>query len=112
MSKIKGITVTLINKVKNGVDDFGHPTYTEKRTNVNDVLVMPLTSTEIIDALNLTGKKAVYNIAVPKGDGNVWKDQQVEFFGHVWKIVGFPKSGIEENMPLKWNEVWMVADYE
>lgn len=112
MSKIKGITVTLINKVKNGVDGFGHPVYTEKRTNVDNVLVAPLTSTEITDALNLTGKKVVYNIAVPKGDENVWKDQQVEFFGHVWQVVGFPKSGITENIPLDWNDIWMVADYE
>lgn len=112
MGKIKGITVTLINKVESGVDGFGHPVYTEKRTNVDNVLVVPLTSTEVADALNLTGKKAVYNIAIPKGDGNIWKDQQVEFFGNVWQVIGFSKRGIEENIPLDWNDIWMVADYE
>ena len=105
MGRIKGMTVTLVNKIQTGTDPFGHPTYTEKR-------VSPLSSTEVADALNLTGKKVVYNIAIPKDDANKWKDQQVEFFGHTWQVVGFPRRGIEENIPLEWNEIWMVADYE
>lgn len=112
MSRIKGMAVTLINKIQTGTDPFGHPVYTERRTTVNNVLVSPISSAEILDALNLTGKKVVYNLAVPKGDKNTWKDQKVEFFGRTWQVVGFPKRGIDENIPLDWNEIWMVADYE
>lgn len=112
MAKIKGITVTLINKIEAGRDGFDHPVYSEKRTDVENVLVAPATIAEITDMMNLTGKKAVYNIAIPKGDEHVWEDQKVEFFGSVWKVVGFPKRGIDANIPLDWNEIWMVAKYE
>ena len=112
MAKIKGITVTLINKIEAGRDGFDHPVYSEKRTDVENVLVAPATIAEITDMMNLTGKKAVYNIAIPKGDEHIWEDQMVEFFGSVWQVVGFPKRGIDENLPLDWNDIWMVAKYE
>lgn len=112
MGKPKGITVTLINKIEAGKDGFGHPIYEEVRKEVDNVLVAPATTQEISDKLNLYGKKAVYNIAIPKGDTNVWEDQIVEFFGHTWQIVGFPKRGIDTNLPLDWNEIWMAAIYD
>ena len=112
MGKPKGITVTLINKIEAGKDGFGHPIYEEVRKEVDNVLVAPATTQEISDKLNLDGKKAVYNIAIPKGDTNVWEDQIVEFFGHTWQIGGFPKRGIDTNLPLDWNEIWMAAIYD
>ena len=112
MAKIKGITVTLINKIEAGRDGFDRPVYSEKCTDVENVLVAPATIAEITDMMNLTGKKAVYNIAIPKGDEHVWEDQKVEFFGSVWQVVGFPKRGIDANIPLDWNDIWMVAKYE
>ncbi len=111
MGRIKGITVTLINEIEVGKDGFYHPIYKEKRVLVENVLVSPATITEINDMQNLIGKKAVYQLAIPKGDTNIWKDQKVEFFGQTWKVIGFPKKGISENIPLDWNEIWMVADY-
>ncbi len=112
MSRIKGIEVILINQVEDGRDGFDHPVMTETRISVQDVLVSPLSVTEMADTLNLTGKKAVYQMAIPKGDTNTWKDQKVEFFGQVWQVIGYPKRGIEKNIPLKWHEIWQVAAYE
>lgn len=112
MAKITGITVTLIEQIENGKDEFNHPIYSEKRVRVGNVLVAPAQTTEIVDALNLTGKKAVYNIAIPKGDKHNWKDNIVEFFGEKWQVIGFPQMGIEANIPLSWNQKWMVARYE
>lgn len=112
MAMIKGITVELINKIEVGKDEFNHPIYREETTEVENVLVCPASASEIVDAMNLTGKKAVYNLAIPKGDNHVWKDQKVEFFGDTWQVIGFPQRGIEENIPLDWNEKWMVARYE
>lgn len=106
------MTVTLINKVEVGKDEFNHPMYVQECTDVEDVLVAPASTTEIADSLNLTGKKAVYTIAIPKGDQHCWKDQKVKFWGRVWQVIGFSQRGIEENIPLKWNEKWMVAEYE
>jgi hypothetical protein len=64
-----------------------------------------------LDTLNLTGKKAVYTIAIPKGDEHVWEDNKVEFFGETWKVIGLPQQGIEHNIPLEWNQKWMVERY-
>lgn len=68
-------------------------------------------ASEILDTLNLTGKKAVYTIAIPKGDEHVWEDNKVEFFGETWKVIGLPQQGIEHNIPLEWNQKWMVERY-
>ena len=54
--KIKGITVTLWDKVKTGVDELRQPIYEEVAEEVENVLVAPVTDEEIVDTLNLTGK--------------------------------------------------------
>lgn len=112
MAMIKGITVTLYQKNKIGEDEFKHPIYEEETVEVENVLVAPASTTEILDTQNLTGKKAVYTIAIPKGDMNRWKDNRVDFFGEAWRVIGFPQMGIEANIPLDWNQKWTVERYE
>lgn len=111
MTMIKGITVTLYEKEKIDEDPFGKPIYKETPTKVENVLVAPANTSEILDTLNLTGKKAVYTIAIPKEDEHAWEDNKVEFFGETWKVIGLPQQGIEHNIPLKWNQKWMVERY-
>ena len=109
---IKGITVTLYNKTLDSTDGFGDPVYTETAVNVDDVLVYPASSTEILETTNLYGKKAVYTLAIPKGDTHEWEDKRVSFFGKEWHTFGIPTQGIEENIPLRWNMKVMVERYE
>lgn len=109
---INGTTVTLINLVQTGTDAFGAPIYNEVETEVNDVLVAPSNNDDIVNALNLWGKKAVYTLGLPKGDAHVWKDQKVRFFGATWQVIGLPIEGIESNIPLRWHTKWMVERYE
>ncbi|MBQ2658632.1 MAG: hypothetical protein IJF87_08705 [Erysipelotrichaceae bacterium] len=109
---IKGIPVVLINKVKTGVDGFNRPTYTEQRITVNNVLVSPAESEDVISQLNLTGRKAVYTLGIPKGDTNVWEDQDVEFFGERFHVFTIQTKGIESMIPLEWNGKVMVERYE
>ena len=108
---IKGIPVKLYERITSGTDTFGHPIYTETPVTVEDVLVAPTSTTEVLDMLNITGKKAVYNIAIPKGDTHTWQDCRVDFFGTSWRVIGFPQQGIEENIPGRWNQRWMVECY-
>lgn len=109
---IKGITVTLINKVETGRDPFNAPVYSEVRTPVDNVLVAPVNRSEHIESMErLFAKRAVYDIAIPKGDTHVWQDQVVEFFGERWRVFGFPQTGIEANIPLDWNTKWTVERY-
>lgn len=112
MSMIKGITVILKQKVLSGTDGFNRPIYTYNDIPVENVLVAPATSDDIATSLDLTGKRAEYTMAIPKGDTNDWKDTFVEFFGHKWKTFGVPLQGIEANIPLDWNKKVMVELYE
>ena len=109
---IKGMPVKLYERELSGTDEFDHPVYTETTVIVENVLVAPASTTEILDTLNLTGKKAVYNIAIPKGDSHTWQDCRVDFFGQSWRVIGLPQQGIDENIPGAWNQKWMVERYE
>lgn len=112
MSKIKGISVILVDKVEVGRDPFGAPIYNEKEIVVDNVLVSPTQSEEVINQYNLTGRRAVYTLAIPKGDTNNWTDREVRFFGKRWKVFGEPLEGIEEMIPLGWNKKVTVERYE
>ena len=112
MAMIKGITVTLISKEKIGVDPFGQDIYAQQEIDVDNVLVAPSSSSDLITAQNLTGKKAVYTLAIPKSDKNSWENNCVIFFGQKWHVLGFAIEGIEGNIPLDWNKKVMVERYE
>ena len=110
-SMIKGLTVILYEKTAAGVDDFNKTIYAEKAVRIENVLVAPATSTDVVESTNLYGKKAVYTLAIPKGDRHIWEDRRVDFFGESWRVIGFPTEGIEENIPLSWNKKVMVERY-
>lgn len=108
---IQGISINLINLVEIGKDDFNNPIFEEQSIVVDNVLVAPSSSDDIVDSTNLYGKKAIYTIAIPKGDTHIWVDQVVEFFGERWKVFSFPMTGIEANIPLSWNSKYYVERY-
>lgn len=108
---LKGITITLYNKAEALVDEFNRPVYQEAPIQVENVLVAPESNPEVLSRLNLSGKKEVYVLAVPKGDTNDWADAKVEFFGKVWRTVGEPQEGIEGLIPLDWNKKVRVERY-
>jgi len=112
MGRIKGITVTLIGKTKNGRDDFGHPIYENTEIQVENVLVVPASTDDVTNQLNLTGRKAAYTLAIPKGDTHDWENKEVRFFGKRWQVFGLPLEGIESLIPLDWNKKVMVERYE
>lgn len=112
MIAIKGITVTLYDKVQIDEDAFHRPVYKEIPVEVDNVLIAPVSTEDIINQTNLSGKKAVYTLAIPKMDTHDWEDRIVEFFGAKWHTVGFPIQGIEEMIPLKWNKKVTVEKYE
>lgn len=108
---IKGITVTLISKQETGRDPFGEPIYEDVEIEVDNVLISPTTSDDIVNQMTLTGKKAVYTLAIPKGDTNKWEDQEVRFFGETWRVFGVPLQGIDHLIPLDWNKKVTVERY-
>lgn len=112
MSLIKGITVVLFEKEETGKDEFNRPIYSEKETAVENVLVSPTSQQEILDTLNLTGRKAVYTLGIPKGDTHDWENKRVRFFDKTWHTIGMPLQGIDAMIPLDWNMKVQVERYE
>lgn len=112
MTLIKGIDVVLIDKIQNGVDSFNHPIFVDNEIVVKNVLVAPASTDDITNSVNLTGKKAVYTMGIPKGDDNNWENKEVLFFGKKWRTIGIAQQGIESLIPLDWNKKVMVERYE
>lgn len=110
--KIHGMTITLYNKVVTGQDGFGEDIVEEQAVNIENVIVSPVNSDEVVNTLNLTGRKAVYTLGIPKGDMHDWEDKKVEFFGDTFRTFGAVTQGIEDMIPLKWNKKVMCERYE
>ena len=103
MSVLKGITIMLYEKVQTGTDPTNRPMYTETPVEVSNVLVGQPDDGEVLSTMNLTGRKVVYTLGIPKGDTHEWEDCTVEFWGQKFRVIGIPTQGIEELIPLEWN---------
>lgn len=112
MALIKGITITLYEKQKIGVDGFNRPIYNENPVKVENVLVVPASGDDAASQTNLSGRKEIYTLAIPKGDEHCWDNVTVEFFGKRWKTSGPALEGIENMIPLEWNKKVTVERYE
>lgn len=111
-SLIKGINITLHNRIQSGVDDFNRPTYTDSPVLVKNILVSPVSSEDIVNGeINLSEKRAVYELSIPKKDTHVWEDRVVEFYGQKWHTIGIPLELIDSNVPLDWNRKIKVERY-
>lgn len=108
-----GITVTLYDRTVVGLDALNAPIYTEIAVPVDNVLVAPMSDEEVLQTYSLTGRKAVYQMAIPKGDSHEWTaGKRVSFFGEDWRIIGANQEGIEALIPLSWNKKVKVERYE
>lgn len=108
---IKGMPVVLYETTVTGYDPLNAPIYSETPIVVDNVLVSPISTADIISGVQLYGKHAVYELCIPKDDSHDWEDKVVEFFGHKWRTFGFPQQWIPENVPLSWNLKVMVERY-
>ena len=113
MALLKGIPVVLITKTATDKDAFNRPIERETRMTVNNVLVSPVSQTDVavINELAMNGKKVTYQLAIPKGDTHIWEDAEVELFGERWKTVGYSTIGIDDLIPLEWNRKILVERY-
>ena len=108
---MKTETVQLVVKTQTGLDNFKHPIYSEEIIDVDGVLIGQPTTQEIIDTLELTGKRIAFTLGIPKGDDHVWVDTDVIFWGERFRTIGHPVTGIQENIPLRWGQNVMVERY-
>lgn len=84
MGKLKGITVTLVDKTISGKDPFGNPIKVDFDIKIENVLVAPATTEDITNQLSLTGKKL--NIS--------WQFQkEISMIGRIKRFAFLTKSG-------------------
>jgi hypothetical protein len=106
-----GMTVQLVVKTQTGTTPFGEPIYSETLENVEDVLVGQPTSDDVLSTLELTGKHIAYTLGIPKGDTHQWYDTDVIIWGERFRTIGYPVTGIQENIPLRWGSNVKVERY-
>ena len=114
MSRLRGIPVILYERAVTGTDAFNRPVWEETPVTVENVLVAPSETAagNPASSTELSGKRAVYTLGIPKGDAHVWGDRTVEFFGRKWRTTGIATEGIEEMIPLSWNKKVTVEAIE
>lgn len=109
MGRIKGTTIILYNRIQNGLDEFNRPVWQETAEQVDNVLIGEPTTQEVVDELNLSGKRLDYTLGIPKGDAHDWVNKRVGFFGEVFETIGYPTQGIDDLIPLDWNKKVKVS---
>jgi len=107
-----GVPIILYDKEQTGVDAFNHPIYAERPVTVENVLIGEPSTEDVINDLQLYGKRLAYTLGIPKGDAHVWTDRTVEFFGQKFRTYGKPTQGIDHLIPLDWNKKVKVEEYE
>lgn len=100
---IKGETVILYEKTQIGTDPFNKPVFDEVETPVNNVIVGSPTYEALVSELNLTGKRLVFTLGIPKGDTHDWKDAKVKIRNQMFRTYGYPMTQTEANVPGAWN---------
>ena len=108
---MKGTTIQLVVNTQSGTDPFGVPIYNEELVDVPDVLVGSPTTDDITDSLNLYGKKIEYMLGIPKGDTHNWTDAEVVIWGNRYRTFGYPITGEQANIPLRWGQNVRVERY-
>lgn len=108
---MKGTTVQLVVKTQTGTDEFGAPVYEETLETVSDVLIGQPSTNDLADSIDLDGKRIDYVLGIPKGDTHNWVDTEIIFWGQRFKTVGYPQTGIQENIPLRWGQNVKVVHY-
>lgn len=108
---MKGMTIYLVNKTEIGRDDFDAPIYDEELEAVHDCLVGQPSTDDVTDTLALYGKKIEYTIGIPKGDEHNWTDAEIVMFGGRFRTIGYPQTGIQANIPLRWGQNVKVERY-
>ena len=107
---LHGIPVTLYERTQTGTDSFNAPIYSETPVTVENV--SPVSAEAVVGELQLYGKRAVYELCLPKGDAHDWEDCRVDFFGQSFRVFGPVQELIESLVPLDWNRKVKVERYE
>lgn len=94
---IKGITVTLVDRVKTGEDEMGAATYDDVEIQVENVLVSPTEATDVINQVQLYGKKQCIRSVFLKA---------IRITGKIGKLNSLEKRSELSDQSLKESNSW------
>ncbi len=109
---MKGTTIQIAVKTRTGTDPFGKPTYKTEFEDVPDVLVGTPSTDDVKASVELFGKKIEYILGIPKGDTHNWVDVDVIIWDQRYKTFGFPITGEQANIPLRWGQNVRVTRFD
>ena len=108
---MRGITVTLYETTESGRDALNNPILVETPVQVDNVLVGEPTSDDVVSSTAMFGKQIQFMLGIPKGDTHDWTDAEVEIWGERFRTIGYPETGIQANIPLRWGQNIKVERY-
>lgn len=108
---MKGTTVQLVVGTISSYDPFGNPVEAEELVDVPDVLVGQPSTDDVTNTIQLYGKTIAYTLGIPKGDTHDWTDTSVYIWGEKFRTIGYPTTGEQENIPLRWGKNVKVERY-
>lgn len=108
---MKGMTVQLVVSTVTSHDPFGAPIEKEETVDVEDVLVGQPSTDDVTNTIQLYGKHIAYVLGIPKGDTHNWEDAKVYIRGEPYRTIGYPQTGIQENIPTRWGTNVKVERY-
>jgi len=108
---MKGTTVQLVVSTTTSYDPFGAPIETEELAAVPDVLVGTPSTDDVTSTIEMYGKHVAYVLGIPKGDTHDWTDTKVYIWGDAYRTIGYPITGEQANIPLRWGKNVKVERY-
>lgn len=112
MAGIHGVTVKLYTRSIITYDDLNAPVYDLTCTTVDNVLPGQPSSSDVIESVDLNGKRADLVLGIPKDDTHDWTDAVVEVWpGEFYETLGYPTTGVQDLIPLSWGRNIRAARY-
>ena len=108
---MKGTTVQLVVGTVTEYDPMGNLVETEELVDIPDVLVGQPSTDDITSSIQLYGKRIDYVLGIPKGDDHDWTDTSVYIWGEKFMTIGYPMTGEQANIPLRWGKNVKVQRY-
>ena len=112
MAGLHGVTVKLYNRAVVTYDELNAPVYSFTCTEVDNVLPGQPSTSDIVESVDLSGKRADCVLGIPKGDTHTWADAIVEVWpGEFYETIGWPMTGVQDLIPLQWDRNVRAARY-
>lgn len=108
---IKGTTIQYVKKTLVGYDPLNAPIFSEELEDIPDVLVGQPSTDDVNSSVALYGKTITYLLGIPKGDTHDWVDAEVVIWGERFRTFGYPMTGEQANIPLRWGQNVRVERY-